>query len=96
MIDPTREELLEQLRRLDPEADEFQVEFAAYYLAAHYHAGQWSNLYRALSASPYKPGASEHPFRDRPQDTCPDCGIDGLQLYHHGAQWIATGGQPDA
>ena len=43
----------------------FDVEEAAYYIAAHWHVGQWSNLYSALSLSPFKPGPTT---RDLPDD----------------------------
>ena len=63
MIDPTRDELLEWLRDcaddildLRGEEVEFDIEEAAYWIAADCHGGQWSNLYAALCASPYSPG----------------------------------------
>ena len=59
----------------------FDIEEAAYYLAAHYADGQWSNLYAALCASPFRPGAC----RDLPDD---DGRFDASQLYRAGAAWI--------
>lgn len=54
--DPTRTEMLTALRRFDPHAERFDVEAAIYWLAHDYHGGQWSNLYAALCASPFRPG----------------------------------------
>jgi hypothetical protein len=59
MLDPTRTEMLEYLDSitgLDPETREFDREEALYWFASDYHGGQWSNLYAALCASPFKPG----------------------------------------
>ena len=58
MQDPTREEMLEFLAPIAKqyEAEEFDIEEAIYWFAGDYHGGQWSNLYSALSTSPYKPG----------------------------------------
>jgi hypothetical protein len=58
-LDPTREELLAHLRVLYPSDDDFSEcdrEEAVYYFAHDYHSGQGSNLYAALSTSPYRPG----------------------------------------
>ena len=60
----------------------FEIEAAAYYLAAHYHGGQWSNLYSALSCSPFKPGAAQS---DLPDDEEWPTASD---LYREGAAWI--------
>jgi hypothetical protein len=49
-------------------ADEFDIEAAIYWFATDWHGGQWSNLYSALSTSPYKPGLSEV--------SCPDEAMD--------------------
>jgi hypothetical protein len=46
-----------------PEADEFDREQAIYWFANDHHGGQWSELYAALCASEYQPGAIER---------CPD------------------------
>ncbi len=58
MRDPTRQEMLDHLATLPfaAETDEFDREEAIYWFAADYHGGQWSNLYSALSTSPYSPG----------------------------------------
>jgi hypothetical protein len=58
MIDPTREEMLEALQEHAKlaDGDEFDIEEAIYWYASHYHGGQGSNLYEALSLSPYSPG----------------------------------------
>lgn len=65
MLDPTRETMLERLQATfagslghgidDDNQDEFDLESAVYWFASDYHTGQWSNLYRALSSSPYTP-----------------------------------------
>jgi hypothetical protein len=62
MFDPTRQEIDELLAPHIPqlEADEFDVECAIYWFAAHNHLGQDSNLYEVLSTSPYNPGAIEN------------------------------------
>ncbi len=59
MSDPTREELVEWIDGCWSifEHDTFDREEAIYWFAAHYHGGQWTNLYSALSTSEYRPGA---------------------------------------
>ncbi len=57
--DPDKEEMLQTLRASgcqneDGFADDCEV--AIYWFAHDYHGGQWSNLYSALSTSPYTPG----------------------------------------
>ena len=77
MLDPTRAELLTFLRAQtcdDPDAA-FDVEEAAYWLAADCHGGQWSNLYEALCASPYSPG----PISSGPENAW---------LYEAGLAWL--------
>jgi hypothetical protein len=64
--DPTRDEMLTALAQSG--ADEFDIEAAIYWFSTDWHGGQWSNLYSALSTSPYKPGLSEH--------CCPDEAMD--------------------
>jgi len=62
--DPTRAEMIRELIRAfrwrrDGRRDEgwkFDIEAAIYWFANHWHGGQWSNLYSALSTSPYNPG----------------------------------------
>lgn len=34
----------------------YSAEIAIYYFAEHYHGGQWSELYKILSTSHYRPG----------------------------------------
>jgi hypothetical protein len=49
------------------EPDEFEdgerlwgeVEVAVYWIAVHWHGGQWSELYALQCASPYSPGMGE-------------------------------------
>lgn len=54
--DPTRDEMLDFLRsEWGADADEFDLEAAIYWFAYEAHGGQWSNLYSALSTSPYRP-----------------------------------------
>ena len=57
LSDPTRDEMLSLLRAQCPYADEFSTEAAVYWFANDWHGGQWSDLYAALCASPYCPGA---------------------------------------
>lgn len=62
MQDPTRDEMLAHLNSVvneSEEYDEIDFEQAIYWFAADYHGGQTSNLYEALSQSPYKPGMLE-------------------------------------
>jgi hypothetical protein len=59
MTDPTIEELRAMLIERCPDADEFDREQAIYWFSADFHGGQWSELYAALCASPYRPGAIE-------------------------------------
>ena len=66
LSDPTRDEMLTALAQSG--ADEFDIEAAIYWFSTDWHGGQWSNLYSALSTSPYKPGLSEH--------CCPDEAMD--------------------
>jgi hypothetical protein len=62
--DPTRAEMLRELTRAyrwtregqNDNGWKFDVEEAVYHFASQYHGGQWSNLYSALCASPYRPG----------------------------------------
>jgi hypothetical protein len=68
MQDPTRNEMLTFLCGLSPgETDSFDWEEAIYWFAANYHGGQSTNLYEALSASPYSPG----PLRNEPSEGMP-------------------------
>ena len=61
MTDPTRFDLLRSgstyLRdwRLDKDSRWLAIEEAAYWFASWNHGGQWSNLYRALCASQFRP-----------------------------------------
>ncbi len=62
--DPTKEEMVQFLTREfgrmadDKQAFRFDMEGAIYWFASHYHGGQWSNLYSALSTSHFRPGPS--------------------------------------
>lgn len=62
--DPTRAEMLAALERFDHAAERFEVEAAIYWLACDYHGGQWSNLYAALCASPFRPSCLHHEVAD--------------------------------
>lgn len=57
-LDPTREDMLAYLAHLPgcEGFEEFDREEAVYWFANDWHGGQWSNLYAALCASPFKPG----------------------------------------
>jgi hypothetical protein len=58
-LDPTRDEMLEYLAGIaETETDDYDCEEALYWFAHDYHGGQWSNLYVALCASPFKPGVT--------------------------------------
>lgn len=67
MIDPTRDEMLYNLNyfydefgdSLEPNKIEFDIEASIYWFSNDYHQGQSSNLYEALSSSPYRPGQLE-------------------------------------
>ena len=60
MFDPTREEMVSLLESTFREYDVADLEQAIYFFAMEYHGGQDSNLYSALSTSPYKPGACQY------------------------------------
>jgi len=72
--DPTLDEMREYLNGVmaDYEASEFDREEAIYWFAAEYHMGQSSNLYAALSASNYRPGALARG----------PSGMDAIEMYH--------------
>jgi hypothetical protein len=57
--DPTREGMLDYLDTLTSpgmrDYNEFDIEEAIYWFAHDWHGGQGSNLYAALSASPFTP-----------------------------------------
>lgn len=72
MKDPTRRELMQELRKYAPNNDEFDYEEAIYWFAADYHGGQGSNLYSVLSTSDYHPGITQR----RPSG-------EGRRLYEH-------------
>ena len=68
MSDPTAEVMRDYLREefpgeCEPDTEDmtlcFAVECAIYWFASHYHGGQTTNLYSALSTSEYHPGACE-------------------------------------
>ena len=60
MKDPTRDEMLTFLKACQTiwrcEDMTFEIEEAIYWFAYAWHSGQSSNLYSALSTSPYSPG----------------------------------------
>lgn len=61
--DPTRGDMIKALMAEYPLSDdfcEFDLEAAIYWFANDYHGGQWSNLYSALSTSPYRPSPLAH------------------------------------
>lgn len=56
--DPTYEEMKSFLKSKPYNSDDeaiVDIEEAIYWFASDYHGGMWSNLYKALCASPYKP-----------------------------------------
>lgn len=79
--DPTRTELLAFLNAKyalagfvdDCSSQEWAVEMAAYYTAAHWHGGQGSNLYAALCASLFCPGALQDDLTGNPDADGEDC-----------------------
>lgn len=54
MKDPTREEMLEFLKEQGLDSDDSEI--AVYWFCHDYHGGQWSETYKALCLSQYKPG----------------------------------------
>ena len=57
MRDPTHEEMTEFLATQTCGEDmRDDIEIAIYWFAMYWHSGQSSNLYSALSTSPYHPG----------------------------------------
>lgn len=60
--DPTRDEMFAFLNKEFPDSDIWDIEEAIWWFACAYHSGQHSNLYAALSQSPYVPGlaAKQH------------------------------------
>ena len=56
--DPTRMQMLRAVlrQRWVDRDDKFAIEAALYWFASHWHSGQFSNLYSAVSTSPYRPG----------------------------------------
>jgi hypothetical protein len=70
MTDPTREMMVNLLKVRCPYADELDTEMAIYWFASDWHSGQGSDLYAALSVSPYHPGALE---RECPEDEAKEC-----------------------
>ena len=72
--DPTRNEMLAFLCGFYPyEVEQFDREEAIYWFAYAWHCGQGSNLYSALSTSPYKPS---------PLANGPEPGSIGEMLLH--------------
>lgn len=80
--DPTRAEMIRELIsafrwRRDGRKDEcwkFDIEAAMYWFCSNWHGGQWSNLYSALSTSPYRPG---------PLCRGPEPYTAQVDMYHH-------------
>lgn len=80
MMDPSRDDMVKYLSHQvtntpQIDCDIADLEAAIYWFAANYHGGQASNLYRALSASPYRPSRTE--------GSAGDAGHDALLLYNH-------------
>jgi len=76
--DPTKEEMEAFLKQEfmnvvdSPEVIDFDIAAAIYWFANHYHGGQWSNLYSALSTSDYKPGRMHTGIGDDQSQTAID------------------------
>lgn len=60
--DPTRMQMLRAVlgQRWVDRDDKFSIEGAIYWFASRWHGGQFSNLYSALSISPFRPGRSSN------------------------------------
>jgi len=77
--DPTRFDLLKAGARylkgwgLEKTSRVWAIEEAIFYFACHYHGGQWSNLYSALSCSPFNPGIGADGIEDET----------GQEIYAH-------------
>ncbi len=58
--DPTRMQMLRAVlaQKWIDRDDKFSIEGAIYWFASHWYGGQFSNLYSALSTSPFRPGRS--------------------------------------
>lgn len=83
MLDPTRDEMLAFLETIPfaEEFGEFDREEAVYWFANDYHGGQSSNLYSALSTSPFNPG----PLASKPSDDGASVLYDELE-YQYGVK----------
>lgn len=64
----------------------FDIEEAAYYVAAHCHGGMRTNLYVALSRSPFRPGPIARDLPDYDQRPV------ASELYEAATAWILEGG----
>ena len=66
--DPTYEQMVSYIKSVfGDDVDEFDLNGGIYYFASHYYDGQFSNLYRAMNQTGYKPGAMSKepvPFKD--------------------------------
>lgn len=60
--DPTRMQLLRAVlaQKWVDRDDKFAIEEGLYWFASNWHQGQFSNLYSALSTSPFRPGHSSN------------------------------------
>ena len=78
-MDPTRFELLKTGAEylagwgLEKTSRVWAIEEAIYRFASHYHSGQASNLYSALSCSPFRPGMAWDGIEDET----------GQEIYRH-------------
>lgn len=58
--DPTYKQMVDYIKGVfGDDVDEVDLNGGIYYFASHYHGGQFSNLYRAIHQSQYKPGTME-------------------------------------
>lgn len=69
--DPDFETMDEHLVEKFPDSDEFDRCEAIHWFASFYHGGQWTNLYKVLSLSKFKPGiTSRYPERGSVSHQC--------------------------
>jgi hypothetical protein len=79
VTDPMLDEMRDLLAEAFPDVDKFDREAAIWWFANDWHTGQWSNLYSALSISPYHPS----PMETGPRDVARDCYDVLVQEYRH-------------
>lgn len=73
MKDLTQEEITARIKEKYPvfsneEGLEDSILIASYWIAHDYHDGMWSNLYKLMCQSPYKPGPLKSCIEDEEDD----------------------------